>query len=128
MRHLFLFCYYYSLRLYIDASDDNDATGPPGDNRANRWVRSNPLFVSAINVSMGAPPAAFVNNYYAFGANAVHLWADGLPFEMQAWRNRRPGNFRFLSWVAANGRSPANGYSHWKYRGQLSRPYRVSNR
>ncbi len=91
----------------IDSSDDNDATNAPGDNRANRWVRGNPLFV---NVSMGAPPAAFVNNYYAFGANAVHLWADGLPFEMKAWQNHRPGNFRFVSWVAANGRSPANGY------------------
>lgn len=94
----------------IDSSDDNDAPNAPGDNRANRWVRGNPLFVSAINVSMGQPPAAFVNNYYAFGANAVHLWADGLPFEMKTWRTRRPGGFRFVSWVAANGRSPANGY------------------
>ncbi len=92
----------------IDASDDNDTSTGPGNNRANQWVRSNPLFVSAINVSMGAPPAAFVNNYYAFGANAVHLWADGLPFEMQAWRNRRPGNFRFVSWLNRNGVSNAN--------------------
>lgn len=110
MRRLLLVLLILILSGCIDASSDNDASNAPGDNRANRWVRGNPLFVSAVNVSMGQPPAAFVNNYYAFGANAVHLWADGLPFEMQAWRNHRPGNFRFVSWVAANGRSPANGY------------------
>jgi len=110
MQRLLILFFILLLGGCIDSSADNDATAPPGDNRANRWVRGNPLFVSAINVSMDRPPAAFVNNYYAFGANAVHLWADGLPAEMKAWRSRRPGGFRFVSWVAANGRSPANGY------------------
>ena len=57
MRRLLLVLFILILCGCIDSSDDNDATGAPGDNRAYRWIRSNPLFVSAINVSMGAPPS-----------------------------------------------------------------------
>jgi hypothetical protein len=111
MKRLLILLCTLLLAACLSSSDDNDATGPPGSNRANQWVRNNAMFVAGLNVSMGNPPASFVNNYYGgFGANAVHLWADGLPYEMQAWRSHSGGGFRWISWVAANGRSPANGY------------------
>ena len=74
-----------------------------------QWVRDNPMFVSALTVSMGAPPAAFVNAYYDdFHANATHLWADGLMDEVNGWAAPGRGDFRFVSWTMADGRSAGN--------------------
>jgi hypothetical protein len=67
------------------------------------------MFVSALTVSMGPPPAAFVNAYYDdFHANATHLWADGLPNEVNGWAAPGRSDFRFLSWTMADGRSADN--------------------
>ena len=65
------------------ADDDDDDFNSPDSNRAIQWTRNNPAFLSGINISMGAPPAGFVNTYYdQFHATAAHLWADGLPGEV----------------------------------------------
>ncbi|HPH68942.1 MAG TPA: hypothetical protein PLF40_24475, partial [Kofleriaceae bacterium] len=75
----------------------------PTLSRGLRWVRENPTFISGLMVRMGNPPASFVNEYYdTFGANAAHLWQDGLPNLITAWRTARP-TARWLSWVEANG-------------------------
>jgi hypothetical protein len=67
------------------------------------------MFVSALTVSMGSPPAAFVNAYYDdFHANATHLWADGLLNEVNGWAAPGRADFRFVSWVMANGCSADN--------------------
>ncbi len=67
------------------------------------------MFVSALTVSMGPPPAAFVNAYYDdFHANATHLWADGLMDEVNGWAAPGRADFRFVSWVMANGCSADN--------------------
>ena len=63
MKRLLILSCALLLSACISSSDDNDASGPPGSNRANQWVRSNAMFVAGLNVSMGAPPAGFVNNY-----------------------------------------------------------------
>ncbi len=67
------------------------------------WVRTEPMFISGLIPSMGAPSSSFVTGYLDdFGANAVHLWQDGLPGEMDAWRVERPG-VRFLTWTLPDG-------------------------
>lgn len=86
--------------------------------RGMQWVRDNPMFVSALTVSMGAPPAAFVNAYYDdFHANATHLWADGLMDEVNGWAVPGRSDFRFVSWTANNGCSAANGHVAGGYAG-----------
>jgi hypothetical protein len=55
---------------------------------------------------MGAPPAAFVNDYFdVFNANAVHLWQNGLPTEMDGWAAANNPAFRWVSWVLPDGTS-----------------------
>ncbi|MGK0361594.1 MAG: hypothetical protein ACI9U2_003912 [Bradymonadia bacterium] len=77
--------------------------------RGLRWVRDNPTFISALTVRMGAPPAAFVDAYFDdFNANAVHLWATGVPTAMNAWRAARPGA-RWLAWLLDDGTSADGG-------------------
>ncbi|RTZ98344.1 MAG: hypothetical protein DSY90_04325 [Deltaproteobacteria bacterium] len=91
-----------------DTEDDNFNT--PASNRAVQWTRNNAIFLSGINISMGAPTPGFVNTYYnLFHATAVHLWADGLPAEADGWAAVRPGPFRFVSWLNHDGTSFANG-------------------
>ena len=76
------------------------------------------MFVSALTVSMGPPPAAFVNAYYDdFHANATHLWQDGLPNEVNGWAAPGRSDFRFLSWVDRNGRSNDGGQIAGGYAG-----------
>jgi hypothetical protein len=75
--------------------------------RGLAWVRQNPMFISALTVDMGAPPAAAVDEYFdTFNATAAHLWASGLPAEVDGWRAARPGA-RWLSWVQFDGTNPA---------------------
>ena len=83
---------------------------PPAMTRGIQWVRNNPMFISALTVSMGPPPAGFVNDYFnVFRANAVHLWEDGLPDEMGGWANAGNPGFRFVSWVQPDGTSRVDG-------------------
>lgn len=92
--------------------DSNIASLP----RGLRWVRTHPMFISGLVVGMGPPPASSVNEYFdVFKANAIHLWSDGLPTEMNVWRSIRPAA-PWVSWVMADGRSADNvqvagGYS-----------------
>jgi hypothetical protein len=68
------------------------------------------MFISGLTVAMGAPPADFVNEYFdGFHANAVHLWQDGLPTEMDGWAAVGRQDFRFVSWVLNNGTSIDGG-------------------
>ncbi|MBK7842697.1 MAG: hypothetical protein IPJ71_03220 [Bdellovibrionales bacterium] len=82
---------------------------PPVLTRGLKWVRSHPMFLSGLNVSMGEPPAEAVNDYLdLFKASAVHTWETGLPFEIEGWRKHRP-NLPFVSWVNQLGNSWSNG-------------------
>ena len=81
--------------------------------RGLAWVRSQPMFISGVVVSMGAPPVDFVREYFEdFHATAAHLWANGLPRELDGWRAAaRLGrqDFRFVSWVEKDGASLDGG-------------------
>ena len=78
--------------------------------RGLRWVRNNPMFISALSVSLGPPPAQFVHDYYeGFNATATHLWADGLPGESAAWVAAGREDLRFVAWLDHDGNSAANG-------------------
>lgn len=69
------------------------------------WVHTHPMFLSGLTVSMGAPSASFANTYFDdFHANAVHLWQDGVPTEMDGWRAQRPG-VPFVVWLRDDGTS-----------------------
>lgn len=82
----------------------------PPEGRGLRWVRENPMMISALTVMMGAPTPAHVNAYFDdFGANAVHLWENGLPVEISAWHAAGRDDFRYISWVNKDGTSLANG-------------------
>jgi hypothetical protein len=90
-----------------DAGPDQTITPLP---RGLKWVRANPMFVSGLTVSMGAPSAAAVTDYFqGFKANAVHLWQTGLPDEINGWRTHNGPTTPFVSWVDQNGKSSANG-------------------
>ncbi len=78
--------------------------------RGLRWVRDNPMFISGLNIGMGTPPQAAVDEYHdQFHANAVHLHTSGLPDEVNGWRAAGRGDFRFVSWVEADGTSLGSG-------------------
>lgn len=86
---------------------DTDPTPLP---RGLAWVRSNPMFISGLTVGMGAPPKAFVDQYYdAFHANATHLWANGLPNEIQGWHDASRTDHRYVAWVQNDGTSVDGG-------------------
>lgn len=73
------------------------------------WVRNNPMFISGLTPSMGAPPTDFVRAYFDdFGANAAHLWQDALPTEAQGWNAHRSG-VPYVAWTTAAGRSSGHG-------------------
>ena len=95
-----------------ESGDDPPSPSPTPvtTSRGIQWVRNNPMFISGLTVSMGSPPVNFVNDYFnEFHANAVHLWVDGLPDEMDGWSAAGNSNFRFVSWVQPDGTSAANG-------------------
>ncbi len=75
----------------------------PGLPRGWEWVRTHPMLISALVVSMGAPPPGQRNDYFdAFGASAVTLWKDG-PAEVAGWQ---PGkDAPFVTWLDDDGTS-----------------------
>lgn len=82
-------------------------SAPPDLTRGARWVRGNPMFVSGLTVQMPAPSPAAVSDYVDdFHASAVHLWLDGLPTKMDAWRGT--ANHRFVAWVRDDGTAQNN--------------------
>lgn len=87
-----------------------DAAPTPDLPRGLAWVRANPMFISGLTVSMPPPDATAVGDYFdVFHANAVHLWQDGLPTEMNGWAAAGHADFRFVSWVRNDGTSPDGG-------------------
>jgi len=85
-----------------------DANRPPLS-RGVQWVRDNPMFISALTVNVGAPPVAWVNDYFdAFHATAAHLWANGVPIEEAGWASASNPHYRWVSWVASDGTSYAD--------------------
>jgi len=79
---------------------------PPG----LAWIRSNQPFISGLATHVGAPPLGEVNRYYDdFHATATHLWITGLPFEAEAWAAANHPDFRWLSWIEADGINPHTG-------------------
>jgi hypothetical protein len=91
-----------------DAGPDSQADGatPQPLTRAQTWVRTNPMFISGLTVGMAAPDAPAVTEYFdTFHANAVHLWESGLPTRMDGWAAANHPDFRFVSWVRADGTS-----------------------
>jgi len=81
---------------------------PASLSRGNAWVRSHRMMVSGLSVAMGSPNAAVVNEYFdGFHGNAVHLWANGLPTEIAGWNAAGRSDFRYVSWVEADGTSAA---------------------
>jgi hypothetical protein len=93
------------------AGDDDDMVDPlAGLSRGMRWVRSNPMFVSGLVVSMQAPSPSIVEEYFDdFGATAVHTWGRGLPNRVQGWQAAGHNDFSFLSWVGDDGTSHDGG-------------------
>lgn len=94
-----------------DAGDAATVAPPKGwpQSRAWKWMRTHPMFVAALTVRMGAPPAAAVNRYFgAFGAEGIELWSMGLPDALNGWLAQRPGA-PWVSWVQSDGTSAANG-------------------
>ncbi len=92
--------------------DDDDATPDPlaGLNPAQAWIRTNPMFVSALTVTMAAPSAPAADQYFdAFGASAAHLWARGLPNRVAGWQAARGLDMDWLSWVQSDGTSIDGG-------------------
>ncbi|MDH3425639.1 MAG: hypothetical protein OEM22_03105, partial [Acidimicrobiia bacterium] len=77
----------------------------PGDlERGPEWVRSHPMMVASLVVSMGDPPAAIRNGYFGdFGANTIWLWKDGA-HEVDGWQ--AGGNpVDFVTWLDNDGTS-----------------------
>jgi len=79
---------------------------PPPLSRGMKWVRQNPMFISGLTVTMGAPTAAAVSDYFSvFKATAVHLWQKGLPTAMDGWRLHGGATTRWVSWLKDDGTS-----------------------
>jgi hypothetical protein len=77
--------------------------------RGLRWVRTNPMFVSGLTVSLAPSAADLVNEYYdVFRANATHLWETGLPNEVAAWASAGRSDFRWVAWTLPDGKSRGN--------------------
>ncbi len=106
---LFLFAGCADINWDPPATPPQNKWTPPPMTRGLKWVRNNPMFISALTVAMGNPPSDFVNEYFnRFNANAVHLWQNGLPEEMDAWKKAGNRRFRFVSWVLPDGTSEHN--------------------
>ncbi len=68
------------------------------------WVRTNPMLITALSASMGAPPSGVVSDYFgAFGATAAMLWQDG-PAEVPGWQPGGSSN-PFITWLRSDGTS-----------------------
>jgi hypothetical protein len=78
--------------------------------RGLAFTRTQPIFVSGLVVGLAPPSVAEVNDYFdAFGANAVHTWASGLPSSIAGFRAANRPDFRYVSWVQADGTSVEGG-------------------
>jgi hypothetical protein len=77
--------------------------------RGLKWVRGNPMFISGLTVTMGAPTAQGVQDYFgSFNATAVHLWLKGLPTAMNGWRKHGGPGTRWVAWIRDDGTSLDN--------------------
>ncbi len=75
---LFLFAGCADINWDPPATPPQNNWTPPPMTRGLKWVRNNPMFISALTVSMGNPPSDFVNEYFnRFNANAVHYGKTG---------------------------------------------------
>lgn len=87
---------------------DSPPPAPPAPSsdlpRGLAWVRNNPMFISGLAVSVPTPQDAHIHEYFDnFHANAVHLWANGLPNQLDDWESAGRSDFRWLSWVQNDG-------------------------
>ena len=96
--------------------DLEDSTPIPGGDanpdlpRGLAWVRNNPMFISGLAVSVPTPNQAKTREYFDdFNANAVHLWANGLPTQMRGWADANHPGFRWVSWLSNDGTSVDGG-------------------
>jgi hypothetical protein len=68
------------------------------------WVRNNPMLITALIPSMGAPPVPVADAYFEdFGSTAVQLWMDGSA-EVASWQLARP-EAPFVTWIDRDGTS-----------------------
>ncbi len=101
----------------VDAGDDGDARTPPVTcepsaelGRGFTWVRENPMFISGIVPGGTVPDSAGAADYFdVFGANAAHLWENGLPTLMDAWAALETPGFQWVSWLKFDGTSHDGG-------------------
>lgn len=90
--------------------DDPPVTNDPNLPRGLSWVRNNPMFISALSVSMVPPTPEQASKYFdGFGATAAHLWTAGLPTRLAGWQASSEPGMRWISWVDDLGNSPTNG-------------------
>jgi len=92
---------------------ESGTTTTPGVNpnlpKGLAWTRTNPMFISGLSVSIGAPSATHVNEYFnTFNANAVHTWGKGLPYAINGWGEANHSEFRWVAWVDNAGKSLTN--------------------
>jgi hypothetical protein len=79
---------------------------PSGLPRGITWVRTNPMFISGLTVSMGAPSPTVASEYLdGFNATAVHTWNDGLSGAIDAWMSAGGPETRWFSWVNDAGKT-----------------------
>ncbi|MGI9585074.1 MAG: hypothetical protein ACR2N7_05735, partial [Acidimicrobiia bacterium] len=75
-----------------------------GMSHGQEWVRTNPMLISALSATMGAPPQHVVDDYYgSFGATTTMLWQDG-PAEVAGWQPGGTAN-DFVTWLRDDGTS-----------------------
>jgi hypothetical protein len=90
----------------IDGPGTNTGGDDPDLPKGLLWTRKNPMFISALAVSVGKPTIPKVKEYFnTFHANAVHLWGTGLPDEISGWEKANHPEFRWVCWVNDNGKS-----------------------
>jgi hypothetical protein len=75
-----------------------------GMSRGQEWVRTNPMLISALSASMGAPPRIVLDDYFGpFGATTTMLWQDGSS-EVTGWQPGGASN-PFITWLRSDGTS-----------------------
>ena len=73
------------------------------------WVRTHPMMIAGLVVSMDSPPGSEVERFYQdFGANTVQFWADALPTEVDSWASVGHPDFAWVAWIDASGISYGN--------------------
>ena len=113
MRRVLTIVVAMTLLVAAPAAAKSDPVGWPlgegaesGLSPGTEWVRTNPMLITALIPSMGAPPAPAAASYFdEFHATAVQLWMDG-PAEVGSWQQARPAA-PFISWLDTDGTSVA---------------------